>query len=122
MSQNSNQIIKAKAPPHVILINMEFDPKRRDSIIEAATQLAILLTSVGENLWVNTINHASALLKEDKFQDGTQLILSMYGGMGSLNDLIIDPYNGHPVSKESVESINRQLKSYLDKLYDLIKH
>jgi 23S rRNA G2069 N7-methylase RlmK/C1962 C5-methylase RlmI len=101
---------------------MEFDPKRRDSIIDIATQLATLLSSVGENRWVNIINHAVSLLKEDKFQDGTQLILSTYGGMGSLNDLIIDPYGDHPVSEESAASTNDLLKSYLNELYSLIKN
>ena len=95
---------------HGILINMEFDPERRDSIIDVATQLATLLFNVGENRWVNSIDHAISPLREDKFQEGTQLILSMYGGMGSLNDLIVDPHNRHSVPKESTALTNEQLK------------
>ena len=107
--------------PHGILINMEFDPKQRDAIIDTATQLTTLLTNVGEDLWVNTIDHAIDILKEDKYEEGMQLLLSMFGGMGSLNDLVIDPYSGHPVSNEALLSINQQLKLYLNELYSLIK-
>ena len=108
--------------PHGILINMEFDPKQRDAIIDTATQLTTLLTNVGEDLWVNTIDHAIDILKEDKYEEGTRLLLSMFGGMGSLNDLAVDPYSGHPVSNEALLSINQQLKLYLNELYSLIKN
>lgn len=101
---------------------MEFDPERRDLIVDKAAQLATLLSNVSENRWVNSINHAISLLGEDKFQEGTQLLLSMYGGMGSLNDLIIDPYNEHPVSEEIAASTNEQLKLYLSELCSLIKN
>jgi len=101
---------------------MEFDPKQRDAIIDTATQLTTLLTHVGEDLWVNTIDHAIDILKEDKYEEGTRLLLSMFGGMGSLNDLAVDPYSGHPVSNEALLSINQQLKLYLNELYSLIKN
>ncbi|MBU0492706.1 MAG: hypothetical protein KKA73_15120 [Chloroflexi bacterium] len=46
-------------------------------------------------------------------------IRSVYGGMGSFNDLVICPQNGQPVAKKDVNAVNRTLRKLASKVYAL---
>jgi HAD superfamily hydrolase (TIGR01509 family) len=41
---------------------------------------------------------------------GLTHILSAYGGMGSFNDVVVDPRNGHPVSAAQADRLDHQLQ------------
>lgn len=43
----------------------------------------------------------------------------IYGGMGSFNDLVICPQNGHPVRETDVRAINHTLRKLAGQVYDL---
>jgi hypothetical protein len=99
---------------------MEFDPKQRNMIIDGATKIGALLNEAHETYWEGIINRAVGLLQEDSFQDGIQVLKSMFGGMGSINDLYISPINGHTIAEEDVATMNQQLVADLSRLHQLI--
>ena len=53
----------------------------------------------------------SACLRQIEAGDvyGLQHVLDAFGGMGSLNDLLIHPTNGHPIDPRDVEAVDREL-------------
>ena len=42
---------------------------------------------------------------------GLQHLLGAYGGMGSFNDLVIHPANGHPIDPRDVDAVNNQQRA-----------
>lgn len=45
----------------------------------------------------------------------------MYGGMGSLNDVIVSRFNGHQISDFEEEAVNKALRSSLDRAFVLAR-
>jgi hypothetical protein len=62
----------------------------------------------------------AAVLSELAAHDahGLDRLLSAYGGMGSFNDLVITPLNGHNVSAGDVDRVNRELSRLRSEMYD----
>lgn len=52
---------------------------------------------------------------------GVEHLLSAFGGMGSINDLVIHPINGHSIQASEVDSVNEQLGMLLNKISTLAK-
>ncbi len=50
---------------------------------------------------------------------GVEHLLSAFGGMGSINDLIIHPINGHSIHVSEVDSVNEKLRLLLKKISTL---
>lgn len=50
---------------------------------------------------------------------GVGHVLSAFGGMGSSNDLVLSPLNGHKVDGDEVAILNRRLNSLLERIYSL---
>ena len=48
---------------------------------------------------------------------GLKRLLSAYGGMGSFNDLVIHPVNGHCVAKDEVDRVNHSLAELRSGMY-----
>jgi hypothetical protein len=44
-------------------------------------------------------------------------LLSAFGGMGSLNDLVIHPVNGDPIEEVDVDPVNRRLHGYRHEIW-----
>ena len=76
-------------------------------------QIADLLKKVGLRQWEEKIRSAGVLLKSDSLAGRSEL-LSLFGGMGSLNDVII--YKG----KELALTENDELDALRQKLYDAL--
>ena len=79
---------------------------------------AILLRSYNELHWGSWLAKDVALIRANDFW-GVEHFLSAFGGMGSINDLIISPINGHQVDFDQVERANEELRSILSKAYNL---
>jgi hypothetical protein len=45
--------------------------------------------------------------------EGVRHLLGAYGGMGSISDLQIDPFNGHSVPEEDTQKVNEELRGLL---------
>jgi hypothetical protein len=79
-----------------------------DQLVVAATELAGFLRSFGENGWADWVDQDVARIRAgDRY--GVDHLLTAFGGMGSLSDLLIHPVNGYDVQMEDVPSANNQL-------------
>jgi hypothetical protein len=48
-------------------------------------------------------------------------LLADFGGMGSFNDVWIDPRNGHHITMEQVRSVNQHFGRLRAEIYELTK-
>lgn len=95
-----------------------------EELSKTIQEAADLLLSVGEQHWGNWLAKDAALIRRSDFR-GVEHVLSAFGGMGSINDLIIHPINGHAVSEAETSIVNEKLEILLSsvaakskKLYD----
>ncbi|MBJ2330213.1 DUF6966 domain-containing protein [Dickeya solani] len=85
--------------------------------VEALSQdlpvLIDFLLSVGEKHWAHWFKKNAELIRGSDFR-GIEGILSSFGGMGSINDLVIHPMNGHTITEEQIQTANVTLESLLN--------
>ena len=88
-----------------------------EPLIQLLTTCEALLRSVGETFWANKIH--AALDKSENNIDFYLLdeVLSWYGGMGSLNDLMISEYNDHLVEGKDEEHLNDEFNCLRMQIY-----
>ncbi|MEL3922040.1 hypothetical protein V1481_01605 [Aeromonas enteropelogenes] len=79
-----------------------------------------LLQSVKEKHWSTWLAHDAALIEKRDLR-GIEHLLSAFGGMGSLNDLVIHPINGHEVQDFAIDKANRKLQKILGEIWSLAK-
>lgn len=85
-------------------------------LVKLMFECEVLLRSVGEVFWSNKIHVA---LKEKEREDFLlREVLSWYGGMGSLNDLVISEYNGHVLKGKDEERLNQELDQLINLMYE----
>ena len=85
-------------------------------LVEILDDLIALLYGVGEKHWSAWLRTDGDLIRNRKFR-GVERLLSAYGGMGSLNDLIICPENGHKVDPVDVDATNRRFQALKGEAY-----
>lgn len=96
---------------------MDAEIKRLAELLEAAQAL---LSSHGETRW-------SAWLAQDakRVRDldlyGIEHFLSAFGTMGSINDLVLHPMNGHRIREDEVDRANTLYRELLWEAHDLAK-
>ena len=73
-------------------------------------ELVTLLRDVGEDHWAAWMESDRARIADGQ-PDGLTHLLSAYGGMGSFNDLVIHPANGHDLPANLASSTNDKLRS-----------
>ena len=89
----------------------DFDGVFRQLLV-TLDELVALLRRVGEDRWADRIAaDRQAIERGDRH--GLDHFLSAFGGMGSLNDLIIHPLNGHDVGANDAEAVNELLSRLL---------
>lgn len=86
-------------------------------LLEAAQSL---LASYGEKRWSNWLEKNARLIKNLDLY-GVEQLLTAYGGMGSLNDLVIHPINGHQIKESEINSANEDFEILRTKIYSLAK-
>jgi hypothetical protein len=86
-------------------------------LIQLLITCETLLRSVGEVFWSDKIE--STIKKYHQYSDTYILkeIISWYGGMGSLNDLIISVHNGHNLDGRDEYKLNDELHGIRSKIY-----
>ena len=85
-------------------------PKLRDEL----RKLLALLEGVKERFWSEKVRRVL-----EKEPTDPREVLSWFGGMGSLNDLIISPLNDHVERPEREGLVNQQLDDVRSSLYRL---
>ncbi len=81
---------------------------------QSLRDLHALLASVGETFWAQWAVRAA-----DRIAAGGDPaeVRGVFGGMGSLNDLVIHPANGHAVTDDQVATVNRRLDELRERIY-----
>lgn len=84
------------------------------SLEQSLRELNTLLASVGETFWAQWTARAA-----DRIAAGGDPgdVRGAFGGMGSLNDLVIHPANGHSVPEDQVAGANRRLDELRERIY-----
>lgn len=86
--------------------------KNYKDINEALEKIILILKNNGELNWANSLERCRLELKNDPI-NACSKILSMYGGMGSFNDIVLYR-DGQPLIKE-----NNLLDAMRKKLYSI---
>lgn len=89
------------------------DTTDNNRLLRVLEAIEALLRTHGENFWAEWIDSAEMRLRNtDDY--GVDELLGFFEGMGSLNDLIICPENGHLIKREDEEQVNARLKDLLE--------
>ena len=93
------------------------DPEIQEllKLLEAAESI---LAQYGENHWSKWLQNDSHLIKNLDFY-GIEDLLTAFSGMGSINDLLIHPINGHKIQESEVDTVNEKIKFLLSNIYSL---
>jgi hypothetical protein len=79
-------------------------------LLEALAGLVALLREYGESAWAEWLDRdRQRIQRGDAY--GLEHLLGAFGGMGSLNDLLLHPANGHPVAPDRIDLVNDQLQA-----------
>ncbi|MBN1895851.1 hypothetical protein JW906_15290 [bacterium] len=81
-------------------------------------EAASLLRSHDENHWASWIGEDLIRLKAEDYS-GAAHFLKAFGGMGSINDLILSPLNGHLLTEPETAAANEKLRSLLAEAREL---
>lgn len=86
------------------------------SLLASLRKLATLLQSCEENDWAEWLQRNADRIEHGDAPAFDQ-VLSSFGGMGSLNDLVIHPMNGHSVGASELNSVNTRLQVLRSDIY-----
>jgi hypothetical protein len=90
--------------------------KIRTHLLTDLSDLIRLLDTHREEHWASWLAE-----RRDRIAHGDEHALrqlrSSFGGMGSLNDLVIHPINGHRIGDTDVERVNQQVRDLLTKVW-----
>jgi hypothetical protein len=92
-------------------------PKTK-SLIDTLTELSSLLRQHDEQHWSSWIESDLRRIGSGDLH-GVTHFLSAYGGMGSFNDLVLHPENGHRVDIASVRRVNDALSILRSRAWSL---
>lgn len=53
--------------------------------------------------------------------EGVRHFLSAFEGMGSINDLVLHPINGHRIAESDVTKVNENLRALLSEAWELAR-
>jgi hypothetical protein len=90
-----------------------------DRLLKVLDDLEGLLLQYGESFWAECINGATTRIRNSE-EYGLDELLGFFGGMGSINDLIICPENGHRITHEDEPTVNMQLASLVEQASTLV--
>jgi hypothetical protein len=86
-----------------------------DDLLAVLDSLSDLLARYDEHQWARWIKTDRQCIAGDV--SGIDHLLRAYGGMGSLNDLVIMPINGHKVDPGDVDAVNARLSHLRSQAY-----
>lgn len=95
----------------------QIGPKTR-ILCDRLRETADLLRRVGEQRWCEWLEESFRRI-ENSDLSGVDHLRGAFGGMGSFNDVLISPVNGHSVSDEESWGLNARLDELRHELYEL---
>ncbi|RME57221.1 hypothetical protein D6779_09090 [Candidatus Parcubacteria bacterium] len=87
-------------------------------LIVALQQCRDLLRRVGEDFWADKLTEALPSYTLELSVRDIREILSWFGGMGSLSDLVVSSKNGHNVNPDDEKRCNSELGHLRDIIYE----
>jgi hypothetical protein len=87
-------------------------------LVTVLNEMVALLRNHGEVWWANWLDNDNRRIVAGDFHGITHL-LSAFGGMGSLNDLVLDPINGHDIEESDVPAVNQRFQTLKARCYVL---
>lgn len=87
-----------------------------EDLEEDVVGLIALLTKHGEQGWATWLGEALAPLRAGD-PAGVDRLLLAYGGMGSLNDLVLHPVNGHTIDESEIDHANEELGAFTSRMW-----
>jgi hypothetical protein len=96
---------------------MDANIKHLADLIEKAE---VLLSSHGERRWSGWFSKDVSRIRNLDL-NGVAHFLSAFGGMGSINDLVLHPMNGHSISEAELDAVNSSFRVILAEAYDLAR-
>ena len=117
--QNNEQrlylVARVLPTPHLGGVTADFDWDRVD-LGAAGGDLAELPRRYGEGHWADRITDAIRRINDGDLS-GVDYLLRAFGGMGSLNDLLIHEANGHSIAAVEVGPVNDRLDELRTRVY-----
>lgn len=86
------------------------------ALLEDLRSTVGFLERCGEQHWAAWLARDAERIRGGDVE-GLRHLLSAYGGMGSINDLQIDPFNGHSISEEDALRANKELRGLLTNIW-----
>lgn len=90
------------------------------ALAEVLERAQALLTKHGEKHWAFWLEQDARRIRNLDLY-GVEHLLSAFGGMGSINDLVLHPLNGHLIQESETDEANTKLANLLDKANRLAK-
>lgn len=87
---------------------------------DALDETLQLLEYYGDIHWSTRLASIAQRLRQGD-QSSLDQVHSVFGGMGSFNDLILSPVNGHTLKESESPEINRQLDQLRSRIYELTR-
>ena len=87
-------------------------------LLSLLNQTIELLDRCGETHWSRWLDIARKRIENRDFS-GITYLLSAYGGMGSFNDLLIHPLNGHKIDDDAVPAVNDKLDTLRGRMFEV---
>jgi hypothetical protein len=81
-------------------------------LAESLESASDFLQKYGVSSWASWLAKDAKLVRNGDFY-GVEHLLSAFGGMGSLNDLVLHPINGQSIPEADVGRINEELQAML---------
>lgn len=88
-------------------------PKTKE-LVETLDECILLLRSCSEEHWGHWIEGCADLLRQGQIT-GLERFKGAFGGMSSINDLVLHPVNGHNLKESEVDKRNEQLNALLSR-------
>ncbi|MBL8523403.1 MAG: hypothetical protein JNN20_06930 [Betaproteobacteria bacterium] len=79
-----------------------------------------LLAKHGEKHWASWLEQDARRIQNLDLY-GVEHVLSAFGGMGSINDLVLHPINGHLIQENEIDAANAELANLLNRANALAK-
>ena len=93
------------------------DPKTKE-LLSLLDQTIELLDRYEEAHWSRRLEKAKKRIENRDFS-GVTYLLSAYGDLGSFNDLVIHPLNGHKIDDDVVPAVNEKLDSLRGRMFEV---
>ncbi|MDQ2988610.1 MAG: hypothetical protein M3R60_05870 [Pseudomonadota bacterium] len=86
-------------------------------LAESLESASEFLLKYGVPSWASWLAKDARFVRNGDFY-GVEHLLSAFGGMGSLNDLVHHPTNGHSIPEADVSRVNEELQAMLSDIND----